>query len=213
MGAAVLEGGPKRGRPSAQQAARISAAIVAAATELFLAKGFVDTTMDEIAARAGVPKSTIYKRHEDKVALLRFVILSRIERWSSLSAATDMELPQDLEGRLKQYAVIVLCSPATQELQALARLTEGGWEGAQDVALAVHEASYLRMVDFLEAEIMTFADAERGPVKDARSVAECLLAQLAGWLATASVEKASTSNAIAFAHRAVELLFHGRQRW
>lgn len=211
MGSAVLKAGTKRGRPSLEQAAQISASIVEAATALFLARGFAETTMDEIAARAGVPKSTIYKRHQDKAALLRFAIMARIEHWSSLSSARRDEMPDDLEARLKCYAAIVLTSPATRELQALARLTEGNWEGAREIAVAVHTASYGRMLDFLAAEILAYAVA--GSVTDARSVGECLLAQLAGWLTTAPASECSTAEATAFAHRSVELLFHGRQRW
>lgn len=213
MSSAETERRPRRGRPSLEQAVRISNAIVDAATELFLARGFVDTTMDDIAARAGVPKSTIYKRHEDKAALLRAVIISRIEQRSSLSEAGNAQLPDTLEQRLRVLAVNVLCSPETKELQALTRLTEGNWDGAREVAQVVHEAGYIRMLDFLEADIATFANAGPETVKDARSVAECLLAQLAGWLVTARPGNDNTSDAVAFAHRAVELLIHGRAKW
>ncbi len=45
-------------------------AVISAATELIGEKGFVLTTMDEIAERAGISKATIYKLFPSKEALL-----------------------------------------------------------------------------------------------------------------------------------------------
>ena len=44
--------------------------VLDAAVELFLANGFDQTSMDAIAARAGVSKSTVYAHYADKVALI-----------------------------------------------------------------------------------------------------------------------------------------------
>lgn len=49
-------------------------AVVAAAHELFLARGFADTTVDAISAASGVPIATVYRLFKTKAAILEQVI-------------------------------------------------------------------------------------------------------------------------------------------
>ena len=49
-------------------------AVVAAAHELFLARGFVDTTVEAISAAAHVPIATVYRLFRTKTAILKAVI-------------------------------------------------------------------------------------------------------------------------------------------
>ncbi len=49
-----------------RQSTRKRKAIVGAATTTFLHKGYLGTSMDEIAALAGVSKQTVYKHFADK---------------------------------------------------------------------------------------------------------------------------------------------------
>ena len=112
----------KRGRPTAAVAAAISQAILSAATRLFLAQGYEGTTMEAIAAAAGVPKSTLYKRHGDKMALLRTVVQGRLAAWSAIASQARPALPTNLEQRLQRRVEIVLAWAASEEVQALGRL-------------------------------------------------------------------------------------------
>jgi TetR/AcrR family transcriptional repressor of mexJK operon len=57
----------RRGRPKSLEKRD---SIIAAAAELFMEKGYA-ASMDEIAARAGVSKQTLYGHFEDKTALYR----------------------------------------------------------------------------------------------------------------------------------------------
>jgi TetR/AcrR family transcriptional repressor of mexJK operon len=57
----------RRGRPKSPEKRD---SIIAAAAELFMEKGYA-ASMDEIAARAGVSKQTLYGHYEDKTALYR----------------------------------------------------------------------------------------------------------------------------------------------
>src|SRR5450759_3872987 len=50
-------------------------AIVAAATELFLANGYLSASMDDIAAAAGVAKQTVYAHFHDKEQLFTEIVL------------------------------------------------------------------------------------------------------------------------------------------
>ena len=58
---------PGRGRP--RDAAR-DAAIHDAALQLLLQRGYDQLSIESVAARAGVSKATIYRRHRDKAALV-----------------------------------------------------------------------------------------------------------------------------------------------
>jgi AcrR family transcriptional regulator len=72
----------------AARAAERRAAIVEAALEEFIARGFAATRLDDIAKRAGVAKGTIYLHFKDKESmfeeLVRTVIVPVVERLTSL---------------------------------------------------------------------------------------------------------------------------------
>ncbi len=72
-------GGAQRGRPRSQEADR---AILAAAAELLAERGLAAMSIEEIAARAGVGKATIYRRWPSKglLALDAFVASFREEQ-------------------------------------------------------------------------------------------------------------------------------------
>lgn len=83
-----------RGGTRAEKAAERRDAILAAALDEFAARGFAQTRLDDIAARAGVAKGTIYLHFKDKEQL--FLDLIRIEivpRVQQLSGALPDTVP------------------------------------------------------------------------------------------------------------------------
>jgi AcrR family transcriptional regulator len=70
-------GGP--GRLSAEDAAALPGRLLDAALVLFDTKGFGDTSMEEIAKRAGASTKTLYARYADKKALLQAVADRMVE--------------------------------------------------------------------------------------------------------------------------------------
>src|SRR5206468_11001783 len=76
----------------ATRAAERRAAIVEAAMEEFIARGFAATRLDDIAKRAGVAKGTIYLHFKDKETmfegLVRIVIVPVVERLTTLPPTT-----------------------------------------------------------------------------------------------------------------------------
>ena len=66
-------------RPSPDRTARTRDAILEAALEEFLARGFAATRMADVAARAGVAKGTLYLHFADKAALFEGMLRAVIE--------------------------------------------------------------------------------------------------------------------------------------
>jgi TetR/AcrR family transcriptional regulator, repressor of fatR-cypB operon len=87
------------------------AAILAAALELFVERGFFGTTVPEIAERAGVGAGTIYRYFDSKEALVNVIyreqklIFSQVVLDGFPAAATTREQFRALWSRMAQYAV------------------------------------------------------------------------------------------------------------
>lgn len=80
--------------------------ILEAATTVFLANGYLGTSMDEVAALAGVSKQTVYKRFQDKEHLFTTVIMHDINDAQARMAALagSLETTTDLEADLLTFA-------------------------------------------------------------------------------------------------------------
>jgi AcrR family transcriptional regulator len=81
-------------------------AILNAARELFLEKGFAGASMDDVAMRAGVSKQTVYAHFSDKQRLFTELIeadVGQIEQPQHPLAAT-MAQSEDLAADLRAYA-------------------------------------------------------------------------------------------------------------
>lgn len=57
--------------------------LLAAAREIFFARGVTLATMDEIAARAGVSKTTIYRRYKSKEEMFKAIIIGTTREMAS----------------------------------------------------------------------------------------------------------------------------------
>jgi AcrR family transcriptional regulator len=97
MSASSIKSPRRRGRPR-QAAAR--KAIVEATLELLAERGFQAATMDEIAARAGVGKNTIYRRWASKEELIADAIR---DLTSELDVQEDGEIYTRLLARIRDF--------------------------------------------------------------------------------------------------------------
>ena len=80
---------PKRrhgGRPSLEEAKRLHGRILDAAADLFFARGYGETSIEAIAAQAGIGKLTLYRRFPDKAALFQAVMMRLVEQWTAAVA-------------------------------------------------------------------------------------------------------------------------------
>lgn len=99
-------------------------AIMEAATTVFLSKGYVGATVDEIAAVAQVSKQTIYKHFEDKERLFAAIVLATAEevdelvRFAGNTLSESSDLEKDL-GRLAQELMVAMMQPHLLQLRRL----------------------------------------------------------------------------------------------
>ena len=77
-GRASSKPSPKPASNRAERAAERRAAIVEAALDEFIARGFTATRLDDVAKRAGVAKGTIYLHFKDKESMFEELIRTAI---------------------------------------------------------------------------------------------------------------------------------------
>jgi TetR/AcrR family transcriptional repressor of mexJK operon len=98
-------------------------AIMDAARRVFFANGFVETSVDTVAAEAGVSKQTIYNHFGDKRALFLAVVTAVQEE--AAVAAQGMPAPpesEDLEIGLRQLARVMIETALVGDIVALRRI-------------------------------------------------------------------------------------------
>jgi AcrR family transcriptional regulator len=107
-----------------RQSTRKRNAIVEAATTTFLQKGYLGTSMDEIAALAGVSKQTVYKHFADKERLFSEVVTSTVNEASDPVHAEVLDLRDtgDLAADLRDLARRQLALVMKPKLMQLRRL-------------------------------------------------------------------------------------------
>lgn len=94
------------------------------AREVFLERGFAGSTMDEVAARAGISKTSLYREHPSKAGLFAAVV----EQWASAGrdalrpALAGLAAAEDARVGLLAWARVVragVLSPTVMEMRRL----------------------------------------------------------------------------------------------
>lgn len=88
--------------------ARKNSAIINAATQIFLKKGFESASMDEIAAAAGVSKRTVYQHFENKEQLFQQILTLYWQEAIGISKQLLFNSEQSIAMNLKHFARIFL---------------------------------------------------------------------------------------------------------
>jgi TetR/AcrR family transcriptional regulator, mexJK operon transcriptional repressor len=106
------------------RSARKRKAIIEAATEVFYQKGYLGTSMDEVAALAAVSKQTVYKHFADKEQLFSEIVLRTVGEIDEMFTETALtlndtnDLPKDLTALVNRFAVWLM-QPDVQRLRRL----------------------------------------------------------------------------------------------
>lgn len=98
--------------------------VIEAATSLFLSKGYDGTTMDEVAALAGVSKPTLYRYFADKERLYAEIVAATTDDIDGLLKLVADELaasddPREGLGRLASKFLTALMQPDLLRLRRL----------------------------------------------------------------------------------------------
>jgi TetR/AcrR family transcriptional regulator, mexJK operon transcriptional repressor len=113
MGEPIVNAATDTERPVVGRSARKRQAILYAARDLFLQRGYAGASMDELAALAEVSKVTIYKHFSDKHTLFVAVVTDAIDDAKAgsqnlvdqLGTSTDIEM--DLRDFARQHVELV----------------------------------------------------------------------------------------------------------
>lgn len=202
------------GRPTLGEAGAIEAAILAAATKLFLAKGYDGTSMEAVALAAGISKRTLYLRYGSKEALMKGVVEDRVASWAAAASVNDVNLPEDLKGRIIRHAETLMHALGNSEVRGFDRLTRSTAARFPEFARAFHDIGQRYEVAFLAAEIRNGTSGDAVPARNPERIALQLLSMLIGWRRTEElVREIDPAEAAGFARDAVEVLFSGRESW
>ena len=154
---------PEGGLPSLRQAqvAHTEERILAAATELFLADGYVATTLEAVARRARVGARTVYLRFGTKAALFKRVIdvaivgdaqpvdvLGREWMQDALTAPTAAErLAASAAGSRQIMERTGALFAVAQQAAAVEPLIAGFWQQGREQTRHAHVVFWTRMAD------------------------------------------------------------------
>ncbi|UXI69027.1 TetR/AcrR family transcriptional regulator [Tahibacter amnicola] len=144
---------PAPGRPKDLEK---RAAILDAGKRLFPRQGFEGTSMDAIAAEAGVSKLTVYSHFTDKETLFREVIQAKCEEQLPLSLfLADLDGP--IRGQLMTIARAFFTLITSEDAISLHRMMTAQTQQSMKLAQMFWEAGPKRLQDsfemFLRAEI------------------------------------------------------------
>ena len=109
------------------RSARKRAAILAAATTVFLRNGYVGTSMDEIAALAAVSKQTVYKHFADKERLFSEIVVATVNEAGEPTHQEVLDLRDsgDVDADLRDLARRLLARVMQPRLLQLRRVVIG----------------------------------------------------------------------------------------
>jgi TetR/AcrR family transcriptional regulator, mexJK operon transcriptional repressor len=150
------------GVEEASRSARKRLGILEAATAVFLRNGYLGTSMDEIAALAGVSKQTVYKQFADKERLFTEIVLGTIDQvgepfFGGIDALEDAD---DLETDLRKLAGQLITIVTDPRLLQLRRLVIGEAGRFPELGRTYYERGPRRSTDTLASQFQVLA--ERG---------------------------------------------------
>jgi TetR/AcrR family transcriptional regulator, mexJK operon transcriptional repressor len=167
------------GAEEASRSARKRQGIIEAATAAFLRDGYLGTSMDDIAAHAGVSKQTVYKQFADKERLFTEIVLGTIDQvgepfFGGLDSLQDSE---DLEADLRRIAGQLITIVADPRLLQLRRLVIGEAGRFPELGRTYYERGPGRSTETLASRFQVLAERGLLRLDDAQ-----LAAQHFNWL-------------------------------
>lgn len=202
-----------RGRPSKADAAQIDQRVLDAAWAVFLEVGYEAATMEQIAQRAGITKTTLYLRHDDKSALLRATVNDRMSAWTRENSRDGWISGDTLEDRLVSLACHILRMGGHPDVLATSRLIHGTTGEAGRIARELDRFIREPMIEEITGEIAEYAHIEGVPVSNPQAAARFFLGMLESMIDQFAADYNDPARHEALARQVVAVLFNGRSAW
>ena len=191
-------------RPTRAEAQEIYQAILSAALEEFLARGFNGARMDAIATVANITRASLYGRFPTKELLFQRIAEEHSKTWtveSYISAPTDSSLRERLRARARAF-VKVLSAPGSDTYQ---RLLNSALYGYPEFPALMYKRGFVPFRDDFVRDILTSTEGEHVSQEAASEIAELLAVSIYGWfIVERASENFTTERALAFADRVVD---------
>ena len=114
-----------------------------AASETFLEKGFLDSTLDDIARRAGLSKGAVYSNFESKQEIIMLLLQRRLERMREVIAvATD---PAAAKGDERRTSAAVMADNLIADADWVQLVLEFASRAGRDAAVREIYTPFLRV--------------------------------------------------------------------
>jgi TetR/AcrR family transcriptional regulator, mexJK operon transcriptional repressor len=153
---------------SESRSGRKRKAMLLAATELFLDKGYDGTSMDDVAAKAAVSKPTVYKYFSDKERLFAEIVLATTSEIDDLVrlVSETMVGSKNLESGLIVLARRFVTALMQPDVLRLRRLVIANADRFPDVGRSWYEQGFERVLATLAARFQGLADRKLLRVDD-----------------------------------------------
>ncbi|WP_395396013.1 TetR/AcrR family transcriptional regulator (plasmid) [Novosphingobium sp. BL-8A] len=184
------------------------------ATRMFLEFGYEATSMDAVATKLGIPRTTLYKRFSDKSDLLQSVIDAKISSWSELNTKRDPALSHDLVEQLVSYIAAMLLWGTNPEVRAITKLA-GNLTGTAGSGFIGHnQEGYRKLHALIAASIREYGPVRGFEMRDPDGAADLVMAVTGGTISMRpEAEPFEEDEAKAVAASLVDRIVRGAESW
>jgi AcrR family transcriptional regulator len=173
-------GRPGVGRPTREQQEQRHEELLNVALDLFLEKGFEQTTMEEIAIRVGMSKRTMYARYEDKARLFRAAVHRAVERYTVPRAEVEALATDDLRETLAAIARQRIANVATPVATKLQRILTAQSYRFPELFHAAFDEGAGPTISFLKDLFVRYSERGQIKVTEPRRAATAFLSLVVG---------------------------------
>jgi TetR/AcrR family transcriptional repressor of mexJK operon len=171
---------PGVGRPTRAQQEQRHEELLNVALDIFLERGFEQTTMEEIATHVGMSKRTVYARYQDKGALFQAAVRRAIERYTVPRDALEAVATDDLEETLAAIARLRIANVATPVATKLQRILSAQSYRFPELFNAAFEEGAGPTISFLSDLFLRYSRLGKINVTEPRRAATAFLSLVVG---------------------------------
>lgn len=204
----------KRGRPTAEDIARIERAILSTARDMFLAEGFDGVAMDGVAAATGISRTTLYNRYATKADLFRAVIQETLSLWYARSGPREASDCSDIGSVLRARVTDMATVLVDPLFRAFHTLTLSNRHRFPELGSMMHTLGYRDGVNLLADDIRRSAALNGAQVERPDMIAQIIINAIYGWFIQHDLVRELTAKEIAAkGYEVIEVLMRSREKW